>query len=307
MGLIREIASGQTYELEPEHLVGRAPACALCIKQRFISARHAILRWTGERWEIKDLGSRNGTFLDATRIRPGEQHAARKGTKLAFGKLDQEWELVDVSPPSVMAVPIDGGEPVLLDGYLVVLPSSDEPLATIYPNPEGGWLLEQPNESTSPITNLQTFDVAGHTWRFCCPEQILKTSIAEEAPELEVRHLELTFSVSRDEEHVALEASCGSRRFDLGARTHHYTLLTLARRRLEDAAQGLPETSCGWAYQEDLAVHPNMGPAELNLDVCRLRKQFAAAGVADAAGIIERRPRTRQLRIGTGRITILKL
>jgi hypothetical protein len=307
MAMIREAASGQTRLLEPEHLIGRAPPCALRIDQRYVSARHAILRWNGDRWEIKDLASRNGTFVDGHRIPSGEERAAEAGAKLAFGKLEQEWELVDVSPPSVMAVPVEGGEPVLLDGDLVALPSSEEPLATIYPSPEGGWLLEQPNESTSPITNLQTFEVAGRTWRFCCPEEIFKTSIANDPPELEVRHIELTFSVSRDEEHVALQASCGSRRFDLGARTHHYTLLTLARRRLEDAAQGLPETSCGWVYQEDLAVHPNMGPAELNLDVCRLRKQFAAAGVADAAGIIERRPRTRQLRIGTGRITILKL
>ncbi len=306
MGLIRESATGQTRQLEPEHLVGRAPPCALRINERFVSARHAILRWAGERWDIKDLGSRNGTYLDGRKIRPGEEHAASRGAKIAFGKLEQEWELVDSSAPCVMAVPVEGGEPVLLDGDLLALPSNDEPLITIYPGPEGGWLLEQPAESTTSITNLQTFEIEGRPWRFCCPDRIVKTSMADE-PDLEVRYLELSFSVSRDEEHVQLHVACGARRFDLGARTHNYTLLTLARRRLEDAAQGLPETSCGWVYQEDLTIHPNTTGPQLNIDVFRIRKQFAAIGVYDAAGIIERRPRTRQLRIGTGRISIVTL
>jgi len=58
--------------------VGRAPPCALRIDERFVSARHAILRWTGERWDLKDLGSRNGTYLDGRKIRSGEEHARRK-------------------------------------------------------------------------------------------------------------------------------------------------------------------------------------------------------------------------------------
>jgi len=307
MAVILETSTGRTLPLEPEHLVGRAPLCALSLSQRFVSARHAILRWTGERWELKDLGSRNGTFLDGHKIGPGEEHHARQGARIAFGTVEQQWELVDASPPSVMAVPVEGGEPVFLDGDLLALPSSDEPFVTIYPSPEGGWLLEQPDDSTTPVTNLQIFEIAGRSWRFCCPERVLKTSLADDPPELEVRHLELTFSVSRDEEHVELRVSCGARSFDLGARSHHYTLLTLARRRLDDAAQGLPETSCGWTYQEDLWVRPDMTPAQLNLEVFRLRKQFAALEVFDAARIIERRPRTRQLRIGTGRISIILL
>lgn len=307
MAMMREVSSGQTRLVEPELLVGRAPQCALRLDERYVSARHAILRWTGERWELKDLASRNGTFVDGHRLRSGEEQAVRDGTKIAFGKIEQEWELVDTSAPAVMAVPVDGGAPVLLDGDLLALPSSDSPAATIYPNPRGGWLLEQPDESTVPITNLQVFEIAGRAWRFSCPERILKTSIANELPDLEVRNLELKFSVSRDEEHVALEAHSGTRTFDLGARGHHYLLLTLARRRLKDAADGLPETSCGWLYQDDLTLRPDMTTSQLNIDVCRLRKQFASFGVSDAANIIERRPHTRQLRIGSGRIVVVQL
>jgi hypothetical protein len=307
MAMIKDIVSGRLRMLEPELLVGRASSCGLRIDQRYVSARHAVLRWTGDRWELKDLGSRNGTFVDGQRIKPGEEIPALRGTKIAFGKLDQQWEIVDDSAPSVMAVPLDGGDPVLLDGELLALPSVDDPRATIYRNAEGFWVLEQSDEGIAPVRNLQTFEVDGRAFRFCSLDNIAKTSIADLSPEFEVAHVELSFSVSRDEEYVELRATCDGRTFDLGARTHHYLLLTLARRRLEDAAQGLPETSCGWVYQEDLARDPSMAAPQLNLDVFRIRKQFAALGLPDAANIVERRPRTRQLRIGTFHIHISNL
>jgi hypothetical protein len=50
-----------------------------------------------------------------------------------------------------------------------------------------------------------------------------------------------------------------------------------------------------------------MAPPQLNIDVFRIRKQFSLLGVIDAASIVERRPGTHQLRIGTGAITITKL
>ncbi len=304
MGLIQQTSTGQTRLLEPEHLVGRAPTCSLRINERFVSAQHAMLRWTGEYWDLKDLGSRNGTFLDGNRIKSGEETAVQKGSTIAFGKPEQQWELLDISPPTVMAVTVDSGDAVTIDGELLALPSSEDPQVTIYPGLEGGWLLEQPNESITAITHLQTFEIAGHTWRFSCPEHTCRTSLANYSSDFEVRHLELLFSVSRDEEHVQLHATYGTGRFDLGARNHHYTLLILARQRLSDATEGLPETSCGWTYLEDLLSGSNKTPSELNIDVYRIRKQFDAIGVLDAANIIERRPRTKQLRIGTGRIFV---
>jgi hypothetical protein len=205
-----------------------------------------------------------------------------------------------------MAVPLDGGEPTHSEGELLVLPSTQDPRATIYRNSDGAWLLEQP-ESVSPITNMQVFELDGRAFRFSCPELIPKTSLADRLPDLTVSHLELMFSVSRDEEHVEIQASWGANATNLGARTHNYLLLTLARRRLDDAAEGLPETTCGWIYQEDLAHDPSMAPPQLNIDVFRIRRQFAALGIVDAANIIERRPRTRQLRIGVNRLSVITL
>ena len=304
MGQIQESSTGQIRLLEPEHLVGRAPNCSLRINERYVSAQHAVLRWVGDHWDVKDLGSRNGTFLDESRIKAGQEHALRNGAKLQFGKLDQQWRLIDDTAPAVMAVTTDYGNAVVIDGEFLALPSSDDPQVSIYRGPDGGWLLEHPNEAITAITHMQTFEAAGHVWKFCCPERALKTSLADYRPDFEIRHLELLFSVSRDEEHVQLHALFGTGRFDMGARNHHYTLLLLARRRLDDAAEGLPETSCGWTYIEDLIHGPNVTPASLNIDVFRIRKQFDTIGVLDPANIIERRPRTKQLRIGTGRVSV---
>jgi len=302
MGRIRELATGRELELEPEHLVGRGPTCSLRIDQRYVSAQHALLRWTA-RWEVKDLGSRNGTFLDGNRLTAGDELEVAKGNRLAFGKLEEHWELVDDSAPLVMAVPIDGGDPVVEDGALLALPSIDDPQATIYQGPGGNWLLDQNGEVTA-LVNTQMFDVAGRGWRFCCPDSARPTSVLDPAKRLQVARLELAFAVSRDEEHVELRVVAGDRTFDLGARGHHYLLLTLARRRLADAAAGLPDTTCGWIDQEELAHDPSMAPPQLNIDVFRIRKQFGTVGALDPANIVERRSRTRQLRIGTGNLVI---
>jgi hypothetical protein len=306
MASLKDVSTGRTRLLEAEHLIGRAPTCALWLNQRYVSARHATVYFSGDRWELRDLGSRNGTFLDGVRLRPGDECALRQGSKISFGRLEQQWELVDETPPWAMAVPLDGGEPAQLEGELLALPSSEDPRATIYRNADGAWVLEQP-ESVVQITNLQTFEVDGRAFRFSCPQGISKTSLADPSPEPEVRHLALLFSVSRDEEHVEVHATCGAHAFNLGAHTYNYLLLTLARRRLTDAAEGLAETTCGWIYQEDLAHDPSMAPPQLNIDVFRIRKHFATLGVIDAANVIERRPRTRQLRIGVGRLSVVML
>jgi len=262
------------------------------------------LRWSGQGWEVKDLGSRNGTFVDGARLAPGEGQAARRGSRIAFGKLDEEWELVDESPPRVMAIPADGGEPVLMEGELLALPSADDPRVTICRSAAGLWVTEQADGAVAPIGNLEIVDIGGRMWRFSCPEEICATTFGFSSTELRVRQLHLSFSVSRDEEHVQLLVTCGQRTLDLGTRARNYLLLTLARRRVADAKEGLPEASCGWIYQDDLSHDPSMAPPQLNLDVFRVRKQFAAAGVVDAVNVIERRSTTRQIRVGTGQIAI---
>lgn len=308
MAILRNLTTGRTRLVEPNHIFGRAPGSSERISADYISAQHATLRWTGRHWVLRDLGSRNGTYMNGERVVVGEEQTVRIGTKFTFGRPGENaWELIDDGPPQAMAVPVDGSDPVVVTGELLVLPSADSPEATIYRALDATWQLERADAATAPIANLQTFQAGGRTWRFCCTEAVCDTALAPSEQELQVRHLELTFSVSRDEEFVSLRVTCGPRTFDMGTRKHNYLLLTLARHRMDDAAEGLPEESCGWTYHEEVATGVDDEVTALNLDVYRIRQQFGSLGVADAAHIIERLPRTRQLRIGTQHLNVIRL
>jgi len=196
----------------------------------------------------------------------------------------------------------EGGEPVLLDGDLLALPSNDEPLVTAI-QPDGGGCSEQPAESTTSITNLQTFKSKVDPG-FCCPDRILGT-FAGRRPSSRSGISSSRSPVSRDEDTSSCTWPAGLQ-VRLGARTHNYTLLTLARRRLETLPRAC-QKQLRLVYQEDLTVHPEAahGPAEH--DVFGSDKQFAALGVFDAGGIIERRPRPGSYASATRRISIVTL
>ena len=48
--------------------IGRDTACDIAIIDARASRRHAELSFDGERWNVRDLGSRNGTFLDGEKV-----------------------------------------------------------------------------------------------------------------------------------------------------------------------------------------------------------------------------------------------
>jgi hypothetical protein len=126
--------------------------------------------------------------------------------------------------------------------------------------------------------------------------------------------LTLCFSVSRDEEYVALTARDEHWTIDLGARAHHLVLLALARSRLADRASGSPTPGAprsprsdgaeGWVYFDELVGQLAMDEAHVNVAVYRIRRQLSDAGVVDAASVIERRRMTREIRVGVARIEI---
>jgi hypothetical protein len=305
MGSIRRVLTERTSCLEAEHLIGRAVASSLRLAPRYVSVHHAALRWADDHWELKDLGSRNGTFLDGQRLRPGEGYPVDPEAIIAFGNLtDERWQMVDSSAPLPMAVPVDGGEPVPLEGGLIALPSSDDPRVTIYRTSDGSFVIETPDEPSARIDNLQTFSVLERPWRFSCVEDLRTASVTVSSDTLTIRQIELSFSVSADEEHVQIHMVAGGRTVDMRSRNHNYLLLTLARARMKDREQGIAAASRGWLHHDDLRSGTPAESSSLNLEVYRIRKHFLRAGVTDGANIIERRPGAGQLRIGSDRLTI---
>ncbi len=53
----------------PSVSIGRHPDQNLVLTDTFVSRRHAVLRQTASGWEIEDLGSSHGTYLNGERIR----------------------------------------------------------------------------------------------------------------------------------------------------------------------------------------------------------------------------------------------
>jgi hypothetical protein len=306
MALLRQTRTGALSVVETEHLVGRSPRASLHIDRSYVSAQHASIRWVQKAWELKDLGSRNGTFVDDTPIKAGQTFWLTRGNRISFGSVEQVWQLVDDSPPKVMVVPLDGqGEPLFADGDVLALPSEDDLKAMVFRASDGAWCLEQEDEIVS-LSSSQLFEAAGLHFRFSCPDPVAETWTQEwpEGAAPGIGEVHLLFSVSLDEEFVEIEADLGKRRENLGSRGHNYLLLLLARRRLDDAARGLPETACGWVYQEELADSLRISPERLNIDIFRIRKQFASLGASDPANIVERRPRTKELRIGASSLSV---
>jgi hypothetical protein len=213
--------------------------------------------------------------------------------------------LEDASEPVVMAVAMDGSGAVVAEGPLLALPSVEAPEVTLYVGDDSRWYLESPDQPAAVVENGAIIVVKSRTWRFACPSAVAPTQ-ALDSP-LKLRDSELLFSVSSDEEYVELRARCAGRDVNLGSRSQFYMLLTLARTRLEDVQRGVPESTSGWMYQEDLLRALDVPQTQLNIDVFRIRKQLAAAGFVDAALAIERRPSTRQLRVGVPRLRVQRI
>ncbi|MEO1270259.1 MAG: FHA domain-containing protein, partial [Myxococcota bacterium] len=53
---------------EPEVLVGRDRSCLIRTTRRNVSRRHCAIRWSGEEYEVRDLESANGTFVNGREV-----------------------------------------------------------------------------------------------------------------------------------------------------------------------------------------------------------------------------------------------
>jgi hypothetical protein len=117
----------------------------------------------------------------------------------------------------------------------------------------------------------------------------------------------LRFVVSRNEEHVALTVRWGDRIVTPRPRAHAYTLLTLARQRLDEQAGVLCPQERGWIEQEELCRRLRIDANLLHTHLLRARRQLADAGVPRMEGLFERRLDAGQLRIGLANLEVSTL
>jgi hypothetical protein len=65
------------------HVIGRAPGCDCLVTDDLVSRRHAEVRRDGDRWMLRDLGSRNGTRVNGVRV--VEPVEVRPGDRVSLG------------------------------------------------------------------------------------------------------------------------------------------------------------------------------------------------------------------------------
>jgi hypothetical protein len=302
MAELREVSGSRQCVLTPEHLIGRGPQCALRLAGKHVSSQHAVIRWFGSGWELLDRGSRNGTQLNGSPVEPGRAYRLTKGAVLTFGHAEERWTLSDTSEPQVMVVAKDSGEVRVEHLGMIGLPSNESPECTVFLDEDGAWRLEDADGALLELRDGQSFEAHGTSYRFCCPSSNDLTEGAE--PTTGGEPPTLHFLVSLDEDFVELTLTYPNRSVALGSRAHNYLLLTLARHKLAELSAGIAEASSGWMDKDQLADGLRITPAQVDGEIFRIRKHFASHGLHESTTIIERRARTKQIRLGLGRVRV---
>jgi hypothetical protein len=288
MGMLFNLATEERVLLRANHVFGRSETRAdTCILDADVSFMHAVMRFRDGVWSIADF-SRNGTSVDGEALRPGRWLALKEGQQVRFGCGRRSvWQVHDLSPPGTSLLPLDPQRPPLILMGSQLLPHPESPEIAIFQDASGDWLLDRDGE-IRVLAGGDAVTFSGVTYRLMLSERLDET--AEAAGSL-ASAPQLSFVVSADEEHVRLRLVQGSRTVDLGERSHHYCLLTLARRRLEDARSGLSASEQGWCECEELAGMLRVSATTLNIQIYRARQQLMSSvpGAARLASIVERR------------------
>jgi hypothetical protein len=76
--------TGETFSPEGDRTtIGRSPDCGVFLDDVTVSRRHAALLEREGRWEIEDLGSLNGTFVNRRRV---DSAPLEDGDEIQIGK-----------------------------------------------------------------------------------------------------------------------------------------------------------------------------------------------------------------------------
>lgn len=77
---------GRSFDLKGDTIyIGRSPDNDIQIKDRFVSRKHLRIFRKGSKYFIKDLRSKNGTFINGKQILSGVEFELKKGLTIAIG------------------------------------------------------------------------------------------------------------------------------------------------------------------------------------------------------------------------------
>lgn len=300
VGRLRNVRSGVSYALEGYTVIGRLPQCGLRLTDDRVSNDHAFLRWGPTGWTVRDTGSTNGTWSNGELLQTRTDVPVKTADLLAFGSRELALMVEDDSPPTPMAYLPEGGDPCLIHDGVITIPQGEDALASVFRGADGTWTLEHGDRVRS-ILSGDLIEVAGQVWRFSAPSEWQPTKKIEQVRLVSASTFH--FEVSTDGEAVRLTVEHDGKKTDMGIRSGHEFLLTLARRRNEEESR-FPSSEAGWIHREELMQMHVCAETRINVWIWRLRDQFAKHEFLDYASVVERRDRTGQMRIGAARSVI---
>jgi hypothetical protein len=295
MGTLRGL-DGLERVLTCRMLVGRSRLVQFHVEDPLASAEHAVVFWQENGWRVRDLASRNGTFVNGLRVASGDAQPIAVGDGLGFGSPPAMWTMSNSDAPQPAGLLEGRSERCIGSGGLLLLPDESDPQAAVYVR-GGTWTLERGGD-TQPVENGDRVALPSGQWVLFLPDLDEGAIRRTETATFRLADLRLEFTVSMDEERVDLRLCHGTTTREVPSKSCLYVLLTLARRRI-----GMPSEE--WIHAEDLADQLRCTRETLNVDIHRVRRLIQLAGVADAVNVIERR-NVRDLRCGGATVTVVR-
>ncbi len=288
---LKNTVTGEKTFLFGRHIVGKLPESNTILRCAESSPIHAIINWHEDTWQIKDISAK-GVYINGIKITPAVQCLLRKGDKINFGSINSAtWEFLNEDPPHCMLIPITPNLlPITLDDKDVALPSAERPFAIMSKSRYGYWIYESPERTHQ----LKSGDIVGDSenqWQFIDWNFFERVDSTQAIPPKKSELVSFSFKVSQDEEHVSLTIQVGERKILLGERSHHYLLLLLARKKLEDKLRGVANGEQGWVLTSDFKKMLGLSEHHINIQIYRIRKQLSKLypSYFEDHNIIERR------------------
>ena len=314
MGSIRRIDGTDTDEtitLSAMTRVGRASDNDVVLEDARVSQFHASITWTSPGvWELRDLGSSNGTFLDGVRVQPGDRRALAANARVSFGVDAPQWLVVETGRPWPEARDVATGKRHVGTTHMLSLPLGADTTVDIFEESRGSWVIEAAGV-VRDVRHGEVIDVGGHRYKVSLP---LPHPGDRRRPRASGRGR----GREPSREHHAHVP--GERRLRLRRAARRLERASLdhaegVRARAALARRGSPARR---ARRNAQPARPGMGLRRRALHARGLRERqpperrgaprpnrFAREGVPGAPAIVERRRGTGQMRLGTSRVEII--
>ena len=311
MACLRRKESGPPLHLRSYQLIGRWSGSHIVLDRAGVSKQHATIQWVGAAWLLRDLGSRNGTLHNGTRVEPAQPRTLSVGDEIAFGERDEVWLVCDVDPPGLLLVPApDSGDSTIhvdASAAFRALPSGDDPQVTIVRRADGSWCAELPSGDVLDLLAGGIVTLLERRYEVALPDPALETA-EPDTPLVEHDEAKVQYEVevSANEETAALTVfdDAWDRPRRLKECVPLYLLAHLARQRIED--WGPASSNDGWIDIEAACKALGLTREQLGVHVFRVRVSLKELGLIRVGSVIERKKGWIRTGIEPPRIRVLR-